>query len=131
MNKLQLIASAISGYEPYKSFTSAKDDYYYNECNTESEKLEQILNYAANVYEIELTQEECQEVYNFLEKEKALDQSGRQNLFDNLGDDEKQLITFRVDQGLYYEFKSLCNKEGWSMSKLFINLMKDLVNDKN
>lgn len=42
-NDKQLVAMAISGYEPKESCSSAKNDWYYTNCNNEEEKLDQII----------------------------------------------------------------------------------------
>lgn len=51
-NDLQIVASGISGYEPNKPWSSAKDDYYYDLCPTFAHKITQIEDYAREIYNI-------------------------------------------------------------------------------
>lgn len=67
-NTAQITASGISGYCPDFE-PGAKNDYYYDECKTIEEKIEQINNYAANVYEIKLTSYMAHRIMQFLDTE--------------------------------------------------------------
>lgn len=66
-NSAQQVASGISGYSPNE--TSARNDYYYEECDDEAKKLYQIFNYAWEVYEINLSFLEASRVMAFLDTE--------------------------------------------------------------
>lgn len=66
-NEAQNVASGISGYEPNE--TSAQDDYYYDECHTIEQKIEQINNYAFEVYGLKLKSYKAHRIMQFLEKE--------------------------------------------------------------
>ena len=67
-NDCQIVASAISGYEGVDCANSAKDDYYYS-INNEYEKYYHIMEYANDIYEIELTTHQARDIRHFLDKE--------------------------------------------------------------
>lgn len=80
LNSVQLIISGISGYEP--GFTSLCNDYYYDSCKTEEEKLAKITNYSENVYGIILNVNELIMVFKFLETDFSCE-SDRHTEFNN------------------------------------------------
>lgn len=83
-SNMQQVAAAISGYEHLGDFTSAKCDYYY-ELKTKEEKLENISEYAMNVYNIFLKDFEILKVYDFLELSKNINnQNDRWTAFEEL-----------------------------------------------
>ena len=69
MNDLQKVASAISGYDPQVG-GGARDDYYYDSCKTENDQWEQITNYANNVFDIYLSDQDVKKIHYFLESFK-------------------------------------------------------------
>lgn len=70
-NKLYKIATSISGEELEDGFVrdGAKNDYYYDECNTQKEKLSQIEAMAENVVEVSIDREEAIKIMNYLESD--------------------------------------------------------------
>ena len=70
-NKLYKIASSISGTELEGGTVraGAKNDYYYDECNTQKEKLSQIEAIAENVFEVSIDKEEAIKIMNYLESD--------------------------------------------------------------
>jgi len=82
MNKLQKVASAISGYEPTGAFSSAKNDFYFDECDTLEKKINQVIDYAREVNGDELNRDEALLVVGFLDKE--LDANDTFQAFKNL-----------------------------------------------
>lgn len=83
-SKIQQVTSAISGYEYNKSFTSAKCDYYYDECKTLREKYDHVQNYAENVLNFTLNAYEMMRAILFLETEGKMDQNERFFSFQDL-----------------------------------------------
>lgn len=72
MNNLQLVASSISGYEPNEPFSSARDDFYYDNCTTLPEKISHLQSYALCALKgrsITLSKEECLHIILFLDRE--------------------------------------------------------------
>lgn len=89
MNKLQELFCCISGYESLLPFSSAKDDYYFDECETKEEKMEQLESYADEYLSNHaLTNEDFEKVYFALEamqSDEALGSSDKQyTIFENL-----------------------------------------------
>jgi len=68
-NKLYKIATTISGEELDNGLvrSGAKNDFYYDECRSEEEKLDQIKAIAENVVECSVTQEEAEIIMNYLD----------------------------------------------------------------
>ena len=64
--KCQRVASAISGWDPLD--TGARDDWYYEECHNDLEKLEHIIHYSYDVLKIELNGIELLCVFNYLRR---------------------------------------------------------------
>ena len=65
LNKWQLVASAISGYEHFADYSSAKDDYFY-ELDTREAQIAHIAQYAQEVYNMQLTYFDCAKIYDFV-----------------------------------------------------------------
>lgn len=82
---LQIVASGISGYEPNKPWSSARDDYYYDKCPLFVDKLNQIAEYSRNVYGIyNLGFSEIQDIQVWLDAEFAC-ADDRYHAFKKLG----------------------------------------------
>lgn len=59
MNKLQKVASSISGFELNSSFRSARHDAYYEICSTIDQKIAHIVAYADYYLDIALSDEQA------------------------------------------------------------------------
>lgn len=86
-NALQQVASGISGYEPYKPFSSASDDYYY-ELKNDDERINHIMSCAAEIYGDILNRVDSGWVNLWLQSEPHLDSCDRFHSFEKLGDYE-------------------------------------------
>jgi len=70
LTDMQKLYSAITGYEgPNSAFSSAKDDYYYDDCKTLEEKIDHLRDYAENCLEIYLDNEELIRVATAIDTE--------------------------------------------------------------
>lgn len=61
----QTVASAISGWDPLDS--GARSDYYYDDCHTDIEKLEHIIDYALNGLNLPLSATQYMRIFKYLE----------------------------------------------------------------
>lgn len=80
LNNLQKIASSISGYEHYEDFTSARNDFYYDECDSLDKKISQVLAIGENFGDddcIILTKDEARKIVEFLD----IDFSGSNEMY--------------------------------------------------
>jgi hypothetical protein len=86
-NKLYKIATSISGEELEDGLvkSGAKNDYYYDECKIQKEKLNQIKAMAENVIEVSIHKEEAIKIMNYLESDFE-DQSEHYFALENLLD---------------------------------------------
>lgn len=82
-NKLQQVASAISGYDHFDDFSSARNDYYY-ELDNDDARLNQILIYSCEVYGNSLSRHEAKVVVDFLRMELDMTQDQIWHAFEEL-----------------------------------------------
>lgn len=84
MNNLQKTVSMISGYDRDLDMSSARDDFYYDECETHEEKKSHIASYGVNVDDITLlSSEDISKIYLFLETEFE-NENQKWHAFENL-----------------------------------------------
>lgn len=81
LSNVQNMIESISGYAPGRN--SPRDDYYYEECTTQPEKMNAIIEYAYEVYGLKLTTKEVFDIYGFLET-NFMDESDRHTAFNEL-----------------------------------------------
>lgn len=75
LNNLQLIASLISGQNPFENEQGAKNDYYYI-LETEEEKIESIEEYGLYGENTKVvSHEEAKLIYDYLESDYTQDES--------------------------------------------------------
>jgi hypothetical protein len=68
----QILFKAITGYNVQSAFSDARDDYYFDNCKTDAERLQQLENYWSNVLD------ECEGTPDFqhvLEKIKEFEEA--------------------------------------------------------
>lgn len=70
MNNKQKLFEAITGYSPTLINVGARNDFYFDECKTKDEKIQQLKDYAENALEIYLTENDIESVYDAIETEK-------------------------------------------------------------
>ena len=70
-NKLYKIATAISGEELDNGLirSGARDDFYYDDCKTQEEKLNKIRGYADEVVGCSINEDEALAIMNYLDSE--------------------------------------------------------------
>lgn len=122
-NKLQKLASNITGWDPWDS--GAACDYYYDSCPTEGDKKAQIFDYATNALELSLTEQEIEEVYAYIEMEYG-DENSKIHAFMDLGSSEKMK---QLPRSCYYQYFQTKERNVDDRSSFFTCLTDDAPED--